>query len=99
MVDMPEEGFRGFSAATGLGYENLRAMTLIDHGRLVAGEPDRDSSRSWHLRWARKAQLNHRHSNYCPRCLVENGHRWLVQWRLPWQIGRASCRERVFLSV
>jgi hypothetical protein len=70
MIDIPDEAFQGFAAATGLSPKHLRAMTLLDHGRLVAGEPDATASNAWRLRWARAPQVKHVHSNFCPQCLV-----------------------------
>lgn len=84
MIDLPDPVVANLIAATGLDLRSLRAMTLFDPGRLIAGEFDETTSYRAHLLWAREAQVSYGHSNFCPQCLVENGHRWLLQWRLPW---------------
>ncbi|SFR28412.1 TniQ protein [Lentzea waywayandensis] len=67
------------SIATGVPADTLAALTLDRYAGtgLIADRPARAGSRP---RWWRGL----RGSRFCPRCLSDNGNRWMLSWRLAW---------------
>jgi hypothetical protein len=74
-----EDEAERIAAATGTAAEQLHDMTLMRfEGRALRIDPvKRQVSR--HTMWGRG-----RGSRFCPKCLAENGGRWLLTWRLGW---------------
>ncbi|MGH3627864.1 MAG: TniQ family protein [Sciscionella sp.] len=72
------------SIATGVPADTLAAMTLDRYAGtgLIVDRPARARSRP---RWWRG--LNG--SRFCPRCLSDNGNRWMLSWRLAWSFACA----------
>lgn len=67
------------STATGVPADTLSTMTLDRYagtGLVV----DRDARPATRPRWWRGLTG----SRFCPRCLSDNGNRWMLSWRLAW---------------
>ncbi|SDM26310.1 regulatory helix-turn-helix protein, lysR family [Lentzea albidocapillata subsp. violacea] len=67
------------SIATGVPADTLAALTLDRYSGtgLIIDRPARAGSRP---RWWRGL----RGSRFCPKCLSDNGNRWMLSWRLAW---------------
>jgi hypothetical protein len=85
------EHFAALSVVSGLAVATLDAMTPAYYeGTLLksaATHRKRGSSRWW---------PPGNGSRFCPRCLRENGGRWLLEWRLPWVF---ACLEHACLLL
>jgi hypothetical protein len=79
------------AAATGLTPAVLEEMTLahFDPMALRIDRARRSVARNYS--WGRR-----RGTWFCPRCLTENGGRWLLRWRLGWSF--ACTRHRCLLA-
>ncbi|MEU2716314.1 TniQ family protein [Streptomyces sp. NPDC007205] len=73
------------AAATGLNAAQLTAMTLepFDGLAVTLGRGSRELRRPpcWRRSGGSRSGAG---SRYCPECLRQNAHRWLLEWRLPW---------------
>ncbi|HEX6343085.1 TniQ family protein [Umezawaea sp.] len=79
------------AAATGIAPAAVRAMTLARYDA-VALRVDHTARRVVaQYVWARR-----RGTWFCPRCLADNGGRWLLRWRLGWSF--ACTRHRCLLA-
>lgn len=79
LVELTDLQARSISDVTGTDVAALKAMSLHHISRaLVQGSalaPESLGSMLW---------LRGRRSRFCPRCLTDNGGRWLSWWRLRW---------------
>lgn len=80
----------GLSTTTGVPADALAAMTLDRYAGtgLIVDRGARPGSRP---RWWRGLTG----SRFCPRCLSEDGNRWMLSWRLAWSF--ACTRHHVLL--
>ncbi|NKQ57335.1 LysR family transcriptional regulator [Amycolatopsis sp. K13G38] len=84
------EQLAAVGTATGVPADRLAGMTLDRYAGtgLIVDRPARPGSRP---RWWRGLTG----SRFCPRCLAENGNRWMLSWRLAWSF--ACTRHHILL--